>query len=164
MHSYIRLSVLIAAFAAVGCGPSAPTTVKVSGTVTFDGKPLEEGRVTFISMAEKDALNRPAIGVLGKDGKYALSTFQSGDGALPGEYQVVVVSNPDIPSPEEIAENDAEVVSAIPGGYASPTTSGLKATVKDGGDMTIDFDLKTGAVADEAPKQDAGPAVDQFGI
>jgi hypothetical protein len=32
-----------------GCGPSAPVPVAVKGTVTLDGVPLPEGRISFIT-------------------------------------------------------------------------------------------------------------------
>jgi hypothetical protein len=163
-----RFAVLVAAamlanFAGCGAG-GPPTTTPVSGVVTFDGQPLTGGTITFISMAEsgKGVVSRPAVGVLGAEGKYTLSTFAPGDGAIPGDYQVVVVSDEGVPSPEEFAEKNAKVKSAIPAGYNSPTTSGLRAKVEGSSPLVLNFDLKTGAVPDAAPAQ--GNAPDPFGI
>lgn len=149
----------------VGCGASAPTTVKVSGVVKFDGKPLTKGRITFLPQATTGGeLNRPATGTIDEAGHYELSTFKPGDGALPGKYQVAVVSNSAEPSLEEMTEQGAKIISAIPGGYNSPATSGLTATIDAGGAVTLDFALKTGGAPDAAPEQNAGgQTVDQFG-
>jgi len=50
-----------------GCGPSGPTTYKVSGEVTFDGKPVGEGQIVFRA-AEGSASSW--AGEI-KDGRYA---------------------------------------------------------------------------------------------
>lgn len=150
-----------------GCGGSdKPATTPVSGVVTFDGQPLTEGTISFFSMTEsgKGVVNRPAIGILGAEGKYTLSTFAPGDGAIPGEYQVVVVSDSGVPSPEEFAEKGAKIKSAIPAGYNSPTTSGLRAKVEGSAAIVLNFDLKTGAVPDTAPSQNQQTTPDPFGI
>jgi hypothetical protein len=64
--SRIQLLILILIFAA-GCGPTGPTRAEVSGTVTYNGQPVEQGAISFF----------PAPGVVGpeaggeiKNGKY----------------------------------------------------------------------------------------------
>ncbi len=72
---------------AVGCGgPGKP--VKVEGVLTLDGKPLPAATVTFAPVAEG---GRAAHGRTEEDGSFKLTTFRTNDGALPGEYKVVVV-------------------------------------------------------------------------
>jgi hypothetical protein len=71
----------------VGCeGPGKP--VKVKGIVTLDGKPLPGVTVTFAPIGT----GRPASGLTESDGSFRLTTFRTEDGALPGEYKVVVVA------------------------------------------------------------------------
>ena len=77
---------LAVAILAAGCGPSRPTTMPVEGVVTLDGEPVEGASVMF---APEDG-GRPALGVTDKGGKFALKTFEPGDGALPGKHQVTV--------------------------------------------------------------------------
>lgn len=157
----INFSVLVCC---LGCGSSAPHTIPVSGTVTFDGKPLSKGTISFIPAGDKTEFGRPATGNIDPQGNYTLSTFKPGDGAVPGKYQVAVVSIANEPSPEEMAEKGAQITSTIPAGYNSPMTSGLRATVEAGGAMTLDFELKTGGAPDSAPpQQPGGQQVDQFG-
>lgn len=65
-----RLVCLLAALltlAAAGCGPAGPERAEVSGIVTYNGQPVEQGAISFF----------PAPGVIGpeaggeiKDGKY----------------------------------------------------------------------------------------------
>ena len=73
-----------------GCGPSdrpyvAPT-VPVKGKVTYQGKPLTQGSVTF----EPDGTGREANGSIQPDGTFVLSTFKEGDGALVGVHRIAV--------------------------------------------------------------------------
>src|SRR5579885_1203413 len=72
---------------AAGCGGRSKP-VKVSGVLTWDdGKPVEGATVMFIPQFDK---GRQASGFTGKDGSFDLTTFNAGDGAIPGEYKVVV--------------------------------------------------------------------------
>ncbi|HTQ40412.1 MAG TPA: hypothetical protein VMJ32_15410 [Pirellulales bacterium] len=77
-----------ALIATMGCGDGRPVRVPVSGHVLIDGKPLAYGYVTF---APKDS--RASSGGLDKDGKFVLSCFESGDGAVTGKHRVTVVSH-----------------------------------------------------------------------
>lgn len=74
-------------FLAAGCGGGTPSTVPVKGTLVFeDGKPVAGASIRFVGAAG----SRDASGYTGKDGAFELSTFSTGDGAVPGEYTVVV--------------------------------------------------------------------------
>jgi hypothetical protein len=72
-----------------GCGPQNPTTYPVQGRVEFeDGSVAEIGNVEFRSMTGNERMT--ARGKIENDGSFILSTFETGDGALPGEHQVIV--------------------------------------------------------------------------
>lgn len=111
-----------------GCGgPTGPKTVPVSGVVTFKGVPLTRGEVSFIPA---DTSKGPsAAGKIGSDGKDALTTRSVNDGAIPGDYRVVVFSYED--PPEQAKDRAAPPVGkpAIPTRYFDMKTSELKATV-----------------------------------
>jgi hypothetical protein len=64
----------------------------VRGTVTFDnGPPPAEGAVFFAPIAaEKGYPRRPARARFGRDGTFAATSFEPGDGLVPGEYRVSV--------------------------------------------------------------------------
>lgn len=121
----------------IGCGKSGgPTTVPVAGKVTCQGQPLTTGTVTFVPTAAK---GRPASGDLQADGTYRLSSFSAGDGAMPGDYKVVVVSLKSGPTLEKPRQPE---VSAVPKKYAASGTTDLTATVKAGENREFNFDLK----------------------
>lgn len=117
-----------------GCGGGSGT-VPVRGTVTFKGKPVPSGTVTFIPDS-----GQHATGEIGPDGSYTLTTYKAGDGAVPGSYKVVVVAVQDTSDrlPEERASLPPPI---IPTKYTSVATTDLTAQVKDG-ENTINFDLK----------------------
>lgn len=75
-----------------GCGgPSNPPTHKVTGTVMFDGKPVEGASVTF--KPEEGSSNQAAVGTTLADGTYQLTSFAANDGAMVGAYKVVVTKS-----------------------------------------------------------------------
>ncbi len=73
-------------FAAIGCG-GANKPVKTDGIVTVEGTPAVGVTVEFIP--EDEALPS-ANGITDDDGKFRLTTYSTGDGAVPGSYKVVV--------------------------------------------------------------------------
>ncbi len=76
--------VILTAFA--GCGSNRPETVAVAGRVTLAGQPAAECRVTFHPLDGR----RVAFGLTDAEGRYVLRTFESGDGAMPGEHRVTI--------------------------------------------------------------------------
>jgi hypothetical protein len=130
-----------------GCGPSRPATVPVSGHVTWQGKPVVEGRITFYP-----ATGRPATAAIGPDGVYHLRTFEADDGAVPGKHCVTIeakhCSRPKQPKSieqemrEGFASDDREpkVEWLVPEKYSQQGTSPLTAEVT-ADTKTIDFNL-----------------------
>src|SRR5262245_28229762 len=48
MHQFIRFTALVVAIGVVGCGKKdEPAYANVSGTITYNGHPIEKGRITF---------------------------------------------------------------------------------------------------------------------
>lgn len=133
--------VLIALGAAVGgCGPSTPKTYPVTGTVTLDGKAVPGATVTFISDVATD---KSAATTTDAQGKYAMSTFKQGDGAVPGKYKVIVAKyqkgaeeNPYGDNPPEAVEQTPDAISAAYGkGYAGPPKGNQAKPVKEWNDI-----------------------------
>ena len=76
----------------LGCTTKGPDIVPVHGTVTFNGGPCpNSGMVLFapISAAEGMSL-RPGSGNFDTDGKFQVTSFERGDGLIPGTYRVRV--------------------------------------------------------------------------
>lgn len=146
-RQWLPFAVLFTSCVVLGCdsGEAPPKTVPVAGRVTFQGQPLSTGSITF-ALVDKgaetaDVLRRPATGAIKPDGTYSLGTFATGDGAIPGDYQVMVVSYKNDPTDEEIAAG-ATYESAIPEKFTTARTSQLRATIPEEGPVEINFDLK----------------------
>jgi hypothetical protein len=74
---------------AVGCSDDGiGKRYAVSGMVSYQGKPVEQGTITF---EPEDSKGRIAAGSIAA-GRYSLTTLRPGDGALPGKYRVTVTS------------------------------------------------------------------------
>jgi hypothetical protein len=72
----------------VGCGDGRPTRVPVSGIVLIDGQPLKRGLVKFVPEN-----GRPSVGNIEGDGRFTLTCYDGGDGAIPGTHRVQVSAN-----------------------------------------------------------------------
>src|SRR5262249_6170903 len=68
-----------------GCGNA--NLSKVEGVVTLDGAPLSGATVSFMPVGD----GRAASGLTDGDGYFRLTTFRTDDGALAGNYKVIVV-------------------------------------------------------------------------
>ena len=126
----------------IGCAPAAPKTVKVKGVVTFAGSKLTSGTIAFIpeTVATGEPM-RPVAVELNPAGEYTLSSFNPGDGIIPGNYLVTVVSYDRPPGgPGAVGQE----IWAIPRKYGNTQTSGLRATISedDPQPVELDFDLE----------------------
>jgi hypothetical protein len=106
------LLVGLALLAGGGCGRGSPRPVKVEGTVTLDGQALRGATVTFLPAQES---GRSASAPTDGDGKFRLTTFKTGDGALPGEYKIMVTA----PTDEPPKEGGGQGLAAIKKSYAA---------------------------------------------
>ena len=122
---------LLAVGFTVGCG-SATNLAPVTGTVTYQGKPLEQGAINFYPKQ-----GRPTRGTI-KDGKIVeVTSFQPGDGAPIGELKVAVQSV----KPDYKDKSGMATISILPAKYGDPATSGLSATIERGKQNTLVFEL-----------------------
>lgn len=73
-----------------GCGRGASLgTIPISGRVVFNSQPVTSGEVRYLPV-EKEG--RVARGQIDENGGFTLTTLKEGDGALPGEYRIVVLA------------------------------------------------------------------------
>lgn len=144
MSSRIGFALISALLILPGCGEGEAQTAvhPVSGTVVNDGKPVARATVRFHPV-KPPAGARPedpatAIRVADTDdeGKFALSTYMSDDGAPVGDYVVTVL--PYTPSVEDFEGKVAPTPKRAP--YTNPDTTTLKATVQPG-DNRFEFEL-----------------------
>lgn len=138
-----------------GCGqsvqdPNRPQTVEVTGTVTYNGSPVEGATITF-NPATRTAESRGAVGKTDDSGSYQLTTFEAADGAIPASYTVTVaktetqgaLSEEEVNKYYERGETPPkpETKDLLPAKYKTPAESGLTADVTEGGDNVFDFEL-----------------------
>jgi hypothetical protein len=88
-------------FANTGCAPAGPKVVKVNGTITRGGKPVQKLFVNFYPEH-----GRPSWGVTDQDGHYTLNYEQKGDGAVTGKHRVWVQLRPASPKEEADLRNE----------------------------------------------------------
>lgn len=135
-----------------GCGQAGPPIAATSGTITYQGKPVDNADVLFSSEEQFEGRNWPASAKTDKDGKYVLETTGIGKGALLGKHTVTITKRGPSPgakpgSPAVGNETKPQFQAymmpgpaLIPEKYFSPMTSKLEAMVDSGGN-TIDFAL-----------------------
>ncbi len=147
-----RSGVLFLSIVAIaGCGrragpaPQIEKVVPVSGTLTYQGKPLDRYQVSFRPTDGR----RPAVGVTDAAGRFVLSTNRPADGAPPGSHKVGIawaglastdsaVQEPAIDDPAKLPKPAIE----IPAKYANPDSSGLTQEVPNAGLKDLRIDLK----------------------
>jgi hypothetical protein len=69
-----RLALVLSLFACVGCGEKPIQRASAQGTVTWEGKPIEDGTIVFIP---EKGVRGEAVGIPIVDGKYS-SKVESG--------------------------------------------------------------------------------------
>ncbi|MCA9239272.1 MAG: hypothetical protein KDA37_03695, partial [Planctomycetales bacterium] len=92
----------------VGCGDSGLPTTKVTGLVTFDGAPPPKpGNISF-SLVQGTGTEglpyRPGGSAFGTDGEFTVTSFEKGDGLLPGTYKVQITCLAAPPSQGPLAQ------------------------------------------------------------
>lgn len=142
----------------IGCGGGNgfPPPSPVTGTVTYQGKPVEGASVSFLT---SDSAGRAASGTTDASGVYKLTTFAPDDGALPGSYTVTIAkstssipdSEVDVTAPGEgyeemMAAAGSNTLSKLnkdelPTKYSNPAESDLKASVEADKPNQFDFEL-----------------------
>ena len=136
-----------------GCGSDRPETTPVGGIVTWDGRPVTEGRIMFYPEN-----GRAATGQIGSDGTYSLTTFKPNDGAMLGKHRVTIKAVSVVggtPQPRSFQEELAQGRSGgqapvtpgtvkwlVPKEYSQVDTTPLTAEVSPGKN-TVDFNLPT---------------------
>jgi len=93
----IACALLMAASAGCG-GETGPRRYRVQGTVTYDGQPLQFGRISFVPDAAKGTKGPPGYALV-REGRYDTDAVD-GKGAVPGAIRVLITGY-DLSAPEE---------------------------------------------------------------
>lgn len=120
----------------LGCDHSRGR-VTVTGTVLFDGKPLESGSIRFGG-------DQGAAGV-GQivNGSFSLNETGSQSGVLPGKYDVLIASWVEERGSVRKDGSFSPGITRIPLIYLEPEKSGLKAEVVKGQANRFTFEVKS---------------------
>jgi len=114
-----------------GCGESGPPSGTLTGVVTYKGKPLPTGTITFVPQAEETPF---AYAEIEEDGSYVAETPDVGSSVEVGSYKVMISAVKDT-GPE------SPVIPLIPDKYSRDQSSGLSAEVSEG-ESTANFTLE----------------------
>lgn len=119
-----------------GCGRS--DWGYVTGLVTVDGKPVGPGTLVFEPTDSENRNGTSSLGYFDETGRYQLLSVGQVQGAVAGEYRVLVM----VGAPGSLSDENAkltDVPTKIPARYAD-YGAGLTANIKPG-DQAIDFPL-----------------------
>jgi hypothetical protein len=103
-------------------GCSGKSTYPVKGMVVYKDGTAATDLAGYLVSFESSEAKASANGLIQPDGTFQLGTFEEGDGAPPGKYQVTIAQQMPL-SDEPIPP------SVIDPKYASDATSGLEATI-----------------------------------
>lgn len=119
---------LAAALSLIGCGSSEPRVpvVSVTGKISFQGQVPAGAQVVLHPVATAAESNVVPSATVKEDGTFAISAYDQGDGAPPGEY-VATVEWFRLVATEGGGGRGPNV---LPAAYASPATSPIRVTVK----------------------------------
>jgi len=111
----------------------------VRGQVLLNDRPLAEAVVVFHALAPSPLPAPKPLAYTDADGRFAMTTLRSGDGAMIGEYAVTVELRESRPSGEETARDGRNV---LPARYAKPETSSFRYHVVEGENEVPPLKLK----------------------
>lgn len=117
-----------------GCGTSGPqggprvSTTAVTGTVNVDGAPAAFLRVVAVSSGATSQVPIESSALTSADGKFSLSTYESGDGVPAGTYKLTFYWG------EMNLMNGQYSGDKFKGRYADAAKSEVAITVNDGSD------------------------------
>ncbi len=126
------LTIVVAGWAITitGCGPTGLELYRATGTVKYEDGSVPQGefaRVTFQPTGAADM--KAASGDIQPDGSFQLMTLVPGDGAMAGDYNVIVT----------VTKGYPDMVSLIGPEYGNAQSTPLQATVKAGDKNHFDF-------------------------
>ncbi|QDV70593.1 hypothetical protein Poly24_43170 [Rosistilla carotiformis] len=125
--------------------PEWPARYPASGTVNYQGKPIEGADVTFTNLTAGST----GTGKTDADGKFQLTTYVENDGVVAGEH-IVAIRRVDVvdntPADVDLSAGGEAVPPTItwiiPEKYSNSAKSGLTATISETEPNEFTFDLE----------------------
>lgn len=124
-----RLSLIMClpvAAALIGCGESRVEVSPVTGKVTYQGQSPVGALIVLHPVSPADGASVAPTGAVKKDGTFAITAYEKGDGAPPGEYVATIEW---YKFDEKLGGSGPNV---LPQDYANAKTSPIKVTIKAG--------------------------------
>jgi len=144
----------------VGCSQGLGNFATVTGTVKFNGNPVDGAKVTFHGTTESEGKADIFVTTTDASGKYMIAGSGKNAGIPPGMYKVVIVKyntkDGGAKLPEGIDQGQLDamisdsggaggktgVINLLPKEYSSVGSTKLSVTVEPGKNEGKDFDLK----------------------
>ncbi|QDT52106.1 hypothetical protein Pan44_01150 [Caulifigura coniformis] len=151
-----RVVASLLSVALVGCGAEEdvrPALQPAQGTLTINGKPAQGALVVLHPADGKnfDSRGSRPQGAVGQDGAFKVTTYQDGDGAPAGDYNVAILW---------FGKSGNASADLLAGAYARPEQTGIRITVAPGSTELEPIEIK-GARLMAAP---AKPSKDHDGL
>jgi hypothetical protein len=161
---WVRTVAILSMSGLAGCGTDEDNIklVRVTGTITQNGKPLGGADVSFVPDGGNKATT-PGVDQTGPEGSYMVR-FKGRNGVAPGKYKVIITP-PDPTAESQVPErfkNDPMMFKIMKqaqgpakkegGEKKAGVKSEFDAEVPDGSSAELDFDVKTSSSAGGAPK------------
>ena len=124
----VSLSVLLCVFGCAETDESRLPVFPVKGQITFNGMPAAGAFVVLHPKGTPDARLVPPRAIVGQDGSFELSTYESQDGAAAGEYSLTVEWRKLVKEGGDFKAGP----NVLPAKYSKPTTSKLDVRVAEG--------------------------------
>jgi hypothetical protein len=126
---------VLAGLTASACNSSSLKLYPVTGKVLYKDQPADGAQVVFQPTGGATPEKPMAYGTVGADGSFNLRTEPHGEGAVPGDYDVLVTWLSVNPKDEEAR------ITKLPAKWADPAKPLLKATVKESNNELEPFRL-----------------------
>jgi hypothetical protein len=137
------LGFVVLGVVATGCGNDGRLkTYPVKGQVLYNGEPLKGVDVAFIAVEEKNRVPYPPHATTDAQGNFTLMSYDTGDGAPAGEFQVAVAFAVEVSGPDDGSDQSKKIIGQVPVKYHKAETSGLKATVNTSSTTLEPFKLE----------------------
>lgn len=123
-----------------GCGSDRPETVPVTGQVTLDGGAWpNQGIIIFTPVEPAKGLpRRPGRAAFDREGNFTASSYDDGDGLVPGRYRAAIHCG------EPIEDDTTPTVSHVPIKYQTAAQSDWEIVVEPGsGGIVSNFDVRS---------------------
>ncbi|MCA9126145.1 MAG: hypothetical protein KDB22_03630 [Planctomycetales bacterium] len=122
-----------------GSGVDLEKTVPVSGTLSYQGTPLEGYKLVFHPVEDRQG----ATAESGADGSFVMGTNEPGDGAAPGKHRVSINFIAERMEGEAGRETFVKLTPKVkvPAKYKNPDTSGIEIEVPESGSESLNIDL-----------------------